>query len=48
VGELSRQANSLYLEAQKLLQAGDWAGYGDRMNRLAQVLKELEARTNQE
>jgi len=47
VNELARQANSLYLEAQKLLQSGDWAGYGDRMNKLAQVLKDLEVSSKQ-
>jgi len=40
--ELIERANELYNEAQAKLKNGDWAGYGESLNRLKQVLNELD------
>ena len=42
---LIQEANRLYSEAQDLLRQGDWAGYGDRMRRLGDLLQQLQAQT---
>lgn len=42
ISELAKSANKLYDEAQNKLKAGDWAGYGETLNRLKQTLNELE------
>lgn len=39
---LAREANRLFLEAQDALRRGDWAGYGERIRRLGEVLSRLE------
>ncbi len=41
ISALARQANQLFDEAQAKLRAGDWAGYGETLNRLKQTLAEL-------
>lgn len=38
---LAAEALALYEEAQQRLQAGDWAGYGQAIDRLEQVLRRL-------
>lgn len=40
---LVREANSLYDEAQAALRGGDWAAYGEKMNRLSEVLDQMAA-----
>lgn len=39
---LAREANRLFLEAQDALRRGDWAGYGERIRQLGEVLNRLE------
>jgi len=39
--ELARDANQLYDDALNKMKAGDWAGYGDTLNKLKQTLSEL-------
>lgn len=41
---LIREAGRLYDEAQAALKRGDWAGYGERINRLGTVLQRLQER----
>ena len=41
VADLAKTANQLYDEAQNKLKAGDWAGYGESLNKLKQTLNEL-------
>ncbi|WP_003540923.1 UPF0182 family protein [Desulfotomaculum nigrificans] len=41
VQELAREANRLYDDAQAKLKAGDWAGYGQSLNQLKDVLNKL-------
>ncbi|ACV62973.1 protein of unknown function UPF0182 [Desulfofarcimen acetoxidans DSM 771] len=41
VSELIKQANSLYDAAQAKLKAGDWAGYGESIKQLKEVLNNL-------
>jgi uncharacterized membrane protein (UPF0182 family) len=43
--ELTGKARDLFAAAQKLIQQGDWAGYGRTIRELGQVLEELAART---
>lgn len=43
--ELSVKANSLFKEAQQAQQSGDWAGYGQKINELGQVLAQLQQLT---
>jgi uncharacterized membrane protein (UPF0182 family) len=40
---LVREASQHYERAQQLLRQGDWAGYGEEINRVGEVLKRLEA-----
>jgi len=47
VAELAKRANQLYDEAQARLKAGDWAGYGETLNRLKQTLTELAEKAGQ-
>ena len=41
VASLVAEANELFEEAQALLQQLDWAGYGERIDRLEEVLQAL-------
>lgn len=41
--ELIKKANDLFEQAQQKQQNGDWAGYGEAISQLEQVLKELES-----
>ncbi len=38
---LSQEANQHFLRAQQLLRQGDWAGYGEEMKKLGDVLRQL-------
>jgi hypothetical protein len=38
---LAEKANQLYLEANKALKTGDWAGYGKAIDELGKVLEEM-------
>ncbi|BAS27691.1 UPF0182 family membrane protein [Limnochorda pilosa] len=42
VADLARQAQDLYQQAQDRLRSGDWTGYGEAIDRLGQVLRQLE------
>lgn len=42
VQELANKARQYYDTANERLQMGDWAGYGDNINKLNEVLKQLE------
>ncbi|GAB6157450.1 UPF0182 family protein [Desulfotomaculum varum] len=44
--ELAAEANRLYEEAQTKLKNGDWAGYGQSLNALKEVLNKLQNQTN--
>jgi hypothetical protein len=37
-----QEANRLYSEAQEKLKLGDWAGYGENMKKLGQILQEMQ------
>ncbi len=39
---LAREANRLFLDAQEALRRGDWAGYGERIRKLGEILNRLE------
>ncbi|MDK2821594.1 MAG: uncharacterized protein PWP31_1559 [Clostridia bacterium] len=41
------EANRLYVEAQDKLKEGDWAGYGNTLDRLGEILRELAESQNQ-
>jgi uncharacterized membrane protein (UPF0182 family) len=41
IADLAKSANQLYDEAQNKLKAGDWAGYGESLNKLKQTLNQL-------
>jgi hypothetical protein len=43
--DLATKANSLFKEAQQAQQSGDWAGYGQKINELGQVLAQLQQLT---
>ncbi|MEW5933594.1 MAG: UPF0182 family protein, partial [Bacillota bacterium] len=45
VSELVRRANELYRTAEERLRAGDWAGYGQALRELGEVLGRLQAMT---
>ncbi|MBC3798432.1 UPF0182 family protein [Acetobacterium tundrae] len=45
ISELAAKANSLFKEAQDVQKAGDWAGYGQKLNELDQVLTQLQQLT---
>lgn len=47
VQNLARQAREFYDLAQQRLQAGDWAGYGESLNKLNEVIKRIEDFTKQ-
>lgn len=47
ISDLAKRANTLYDEAQNKLKAGDWAGYGETINRLKQTLTELSEKAGQ-
>lgn len=47
VQSLAAQAREFYDQAQKKLQTGDWAGYGENLNQLNDVIRRLEALTQQ-
>ncbi|MDD2553555.1 MAG: UPF0182 family protein [Desulfotomaculaceae bacterium] len=44
ISDLAQSANQLYDEAQNKLKNGDWAGYGESLNKLKQTLSELVAK----
>ena len=44
---LVAQAREFYDQAQKRLQTGDWAGYGESLNQLNDVIRRLEGLTQQ-
>ncbi|CCO07108.1 UPF0182 family protein [Desulforamulus hydrothermalis] len=46
IKELAVEANRLYEEAQTKLKNGDWAGYGQSLNALKEVLNKLQDQTN--
>ena len=39
--ELAQQAQDVFEEALELQRAGDWAGYGEAIERLGQILERL-------
>lgn len=41
MSELLAEADRLYREAEAALRSGDWAGYGDRIKRLGEVIRNL-------
>ena len=41
--DLIARANQVWFEAQERLRSGDWAGYGELMDELGRILKQLEA-----
>jgi len=41
---LIQEANQHYERAQQLLRQGDWAGYGEEIKKLGEVLKRMPAR----
>jgi uncharacterized membrane protein (UPF0182 family) len=45
VGELAREANRLFEQAQESLKKGDWKGYGDNLDEMKKVLERLEKET---
>jgi hypothetical protein len=45
VNELIGRATALWSDAQEHLHAGDWAGYGEAIDELGKVLRELEGRS---
>jgi len=47
VQSLAAQAREFYDQAQNRLQAGDWAGYGESLNQLNDIIRRLEALTQQ-
>ncbi|HEX5133283.1 MAG TPA: UPF0182 family protein, partial [Candidatus Krumholzibacteria bacterium] len=42
-GDLARQASETYQRALSAQRAGDWARYGDELNRLGELLKQLQS-----
>lgn len=40
-GDLAREAMSIFERATNLQRQGDWAGYGEELRKLQQVLKQL-------
>ncbi len=44
MGALIDEANRLYTQAQEALRRGDWAGYGERIGRLGDLLREMRQR----
>lgn len=40
--ELSKRASTVYLDAQTAMKAGNWAMYGQKINELGELLKQLE------
>ncbi len=40
--ELARQASQTYQKAQDKMKSGDWSGYGQEMNKLKDILKQME------
>ena len=38
---LAREANQHYERAQQLLRQGDWAGYGEEIKKLGDVIKRM-------
>ncbi len=47
VQSLAAQAREFYNQAQQKLQTGDWAGYGESLNQLNDVIRRLETLTQQ-
>jgi len=45
INELIRKAGAYYKETQQKLRAGDFAGYGDSVKKLGEVLEQLEKRS---
>ncbi|GAB6180966.1 UPF0182 family protein [Desulfotomaculum defluvii] len=45
VKELASEANRIYDDAQAKLKVGDWAGYGQSINQLKDILSQLEERS---
>lgn len=43
LAELAQQAKQYYDQAQESLSAGDWAGYGNNLNKLKDILDQLQA-----
>jgi len=41
LNDLIQRANDLYSQAQTRLQAGDWTGYGESLNRLKDTLDDM-------
>ena len=39
--DLARQAEDVYRQAQDRLRAGDWAGYGEAIDRLGQLIRQI-------
>lgn len=46
VRELASEANSVYEEAQDKLRAGDWAGYGQAIDQLKNILSQLQEQSD--
>ncbi|KAF1084662.1 hypothetical protein SPSYN_02440 [Sporotomaculum syntrophicum] len=44
INDLIKTANNLYNKAQSKLQNGDWAGYGEAINKLKETLNDLSAK----
>ncbi len=47
VEALIQSANEAYQQAQNALQQGDWTGYGNQVQRLGDLLNQLQSRTQQ-
>lgn len=47
IQDLARQARQYYDQANERLREGDWAGYGQSINRLNEIIKRMEAAVSQ-
>lgn len=47
ISDLAKNASQLYDDAQNKLKSGDWAGYGESLNKLKQTLSELVEKTGE-
>lgn len=47
IPELSQRALEAFQQAQERIRQGDWAGYGEQLERLEQMLEELRQNTQE-
>jgi hypothetical protein len=47
ISDLAKNASQLYDDAQNKLKNGDWAGYGESLNKLKQTLSDLVEKTGE-